>query len=130
MLFRSWVRPLCLMDTIAREVTTLAADQTAEEGSVEFLRARSRLTLAVREEAFAALLAVINEDLSENWDSYLEHDPRLRGYNSYGEPISREFALRHVRRGSLDQRVWTYNDAYCMGGEHAAELVRKAIKEL
>ena len=118
-----WTRPLCLMDTIAREVTALASDQTAEEGPEEFLLARSRLTLAVREKAFAALLAVIDEDMTENWDSYLEHIPHLIDLSGPGndcELISQEFALRHIRRGPLDQRVWTYNDTYCKGGESAA----------
>src|SRR6185437_12320525 len=121
-----WVRPLCLMDTIAREVTTLAADQTEGATVPEFMMVRSLLIQAIMTTALPALLDVITEDVSENWDSYVEKHPRLR---EEGEDARRN-ALRALRRGRFDHRVWTYNDSYCQGGEHAAGIVRKAIKAL
>ena len=121
-----WVRPLCLMDTIAREVTNLAADQTEGGNVPEFLLARSLLIQAIMTTALPALLTVITDDVFDNWDSYVEKHPRLR---EEGEDARRN-ALRTLRRGRFDHRVWTYNDAYCQGGEHAAGIVRKAIKAL
>lgn len=120
--------PLCLVDTLALEASKYAHTLYAEQGiisSANLMDALNEVGDVIAEEVIPVLRRIIMDDIRENYREYLPAIDSLVQLRSPGHPP-------WVVLGSLTdfEIAWFYNDNLCDGGESAAKIIRKVIKEL
>lgn len=115
------IRAVCLMDGIALEAARYAVG-LAEETPGHLGEALDEITKAIENEMVPVLRKVIMDHIQENPGGRYTKALSTLGASPYWQDFLNNY--------DPVQLIWYYNDVLCQGGEEAAGLIRKAIKEL